>query len=128
MKKGSESDTTTYIEAVRAILQQMQLDEDGSGTLRLTPKQMDALRDLADVNYASRAVEALLARVSTRSRIDVEGECNAKMFTVDDFAKNTRTARCSLESGHEGLHTERFRHYGASERNVTITWEKDERK
>lgn len=57
---------------------------------------------------------------------DVEGECNAHLYLVDDYDHNYCTIRCRLKPGHVGLHCESFSRSNGG--HVSITWEKNERK
>jgi len=57
---------------------------------------------------------------------DVAGKCNARLEIGDNFGDNHATMRCQLEPGHRGNHRETYKTRSAGE--VTVEWEKDERK
>ncbi len=59
----------------------------------------------------------------TGEPLDVDGECNARLYLGDNFEDNHLTLRCSLLPKHEGLHRKEFiRH----DKSITITWHLDE--
>jgi hypothetical protein len=53
---------------------------------------------------------------------DVEGQCNAHCYIVDDYGDNRATIRCQLPPNHKGMHREVSR-----EGKLIIEWEVDER-
>ena len=53
---------------------------------------------------------------------DVEGQCNAHCYIVDDYGDNRATIRCQLPPNHKGTHREVSR-----EGKLIIEWEVDER-
>jgi hypothetical protein len=56
---------------------------------------------------------------------DVDGQCNARLFTGDNYGDGSATIRCQRAPDHGGLHQEKFKREGGL---VTITWVADERK
>ncbi len=53
---------------------------------------------------------------------DVEGQCNAHCYIVDDYGDNRATIRCQHPPNHKGMHREVSR-----EGKLIIEWEVDER-
>jgi hypothetical protein len=60
----------------------------------------------------------------TGEPLDVDGECNARLYIGDNYQDNHVTMRCSLLPNHEGPHKEEFIR---SDKPVTITWFIDEK-
>ena len=59
----------------------------------------------------------------TGEPLDVDGECNARLYLGDNFEDNHLTLRCPLLPKHNGPHqTEFIRH----DKPVIITWQIDE--
>lgn len=51
-------------------------------------------------------------------------KCRAIVSIGDDHGDNSCTFHCQLESGHEGLHSEKFENSG---KNLTMTWDGSEK-
>lgn len=57
--------------------------------------------------------------------MDVEGECNARLYIGDNYGDNHATMRCRLRPDHKGEpHKETYD--GGTAGQVTVTWENDE--
>ena len=85
-------------------------------------------------DYMPEVIDGVVQRLSTyiggpmNHSADVPGECNACLYLGDDAGDNTCTIRCTLPTGHEGPHMERFERKARRESGrVQIMWERDER-
>jgi hypothetical protein len=61
----------------------------------------------------------------TGEPLDVDGECNARLYIGDNYEDNHVTMRCSLQPKHEGLHAVKIIRDGQDE-PITISWSNDE--
>lgn len=57
--------------------------------------------------------------------LDIDGQCNARLYIGDNYGDGTATMRCQSPLGHDGVHRECFEREGGP---VVITWSADERR